>query len=646
EATVDKGRAPRSRFGDASLSPKGGACGRRTASLGPLWAARLLVSPHARLRLIVPLLHGAMNGLRRALLLGLPRLRGRPLLGSGGGGASVLSRRFATSDLWRWQTAAIALHEGQEEEFVFPEYLPENPDAERKQLAPEKEHAQPREAKSEVLPERTRSERLRQRLQERRRKAAGGEHKVSGRPDPSVPTSGVSCSGCGAELHCQDPAVPGYLPSEKYRSLVGLQEPQLPQEEDGVGPKDREPAEESSQKQQALKDARCQRCWLLVHHRRALQVQMPREEYHNVVSSALRSPPRHGRPHLVLCMVDLLDLPDSILTDLPDLVGSEAHIFVLGNKVDLLPRDSNNYLKRLQEQLRAMCARAGLLESGNQRVVDVHLISAKTGYGVEELISKLQRSWKFNGNVFLIGATNSGKSTLFNTLLHSDYCKSRASEAINRATISPWPGTTLNLLKFPIINPTPYRIFRRKERLKADAEKAEEDLSEDEQEQLNRLKKQSYLVGRIGRTFLQTQKLRKNNEIEFDAEALSFSMEEEPYVPSKTATKKIELSYNEVKDARWFHDTPGIIKDGCVLNLLNENEIKLVLPTTAIVPRTFILKPGMTLFLGALGRIDYLQAISEVLDFPHPLPPASLHRWQDGSLLAQRSFWTHSEIYE
>lgn len=58
-----------------------------------------------------------------------------------------------------------------------------------------------------------------------------------------------------------------------------------------------------------------------------------------------------------------------------------------------------------------------------------------------------------------------------------------------------FPGTTLNLLKFPIINPTPYRIFRREARLIADAKKTEEDLSEDEQKQLNILKKQGYLIG-------------------------------------------------------------------------------------------------------------------------------------------------------
>lgn len=74
-------------------------------------------------------------------------------------------------------------------------------------------------------------------------------------------------------------------------------------------------------------------------------------------------------------------------------------------------------------------------------------------------------------------------------------------------------------------------------------------------------------LGRIGRTFRQPQRLKKNYEIDFDPEALSFSADEDPAPFSKTVTKKEELTYNEVKDARWFFDTPGIVKDGCVSNL-------------------------------------------------------------------------------
>ncbi|XP_038256825.1 nitric oxide-associated protein 1 [Dermochelys coriacea] len=453
---------------------------------------------------------------------------------------------------------------GEEEPFVFPEYVPEPGPAPAAEppAAPGRPEGRPREKR---------------------------QHRVTGRPDPAVPPSGVSCSGCGAELHCRDPAVPGYLPSEKYLRL--------------------------SEAHRALQGVLCQRCWLLTHHQQALHMHVSREQYRNLVSAALRSPPRHGRPPLVLYMVDMLDLPDSVLPDLPQLVGAGSNILVVGNKVDLLPGDSPNYLKRFRKQLLRSCASVGILpaaqgtggqvgRTGSQNLVDVHLISAKTGYGVEELISKLQRSWKCNGDVYLVGATNSGKSTLFNTLLQSDYCKSKAPEVINRATISPWPGTTLNLLKFPIINPTSDRLFRRQERLKADAEKTEEQLSDDEQKYLKCLKKQGYLIGRVGRTF---QQQKSKVVIDFDPDKLSFNMEEEPFFSSDKPKERVEFTYNELKDARWFFDTPGIVKENCVLNLLTEKEVKLVLPTHAIVPRTFVLKPGMVLFLGALGRIDYLQ---------------------------------------
>lgn len=58
-----------------------------------------------------------------------------------------------------------------------------------------------------------------------------------------------------------------------------------------------------------------------------------------------------------------------------------------------------------------------------------------------------------------------------------------------------FPGTTLNLLKFPIINPTCDRIFRRQERLKEEATKTEDELSSEEKKYLKHLKKQGYLVG-------------------------------------------------------------------------------------------------------------------------------------------------------
>ena len=71
-----------------------------------------------------------------------------------------------------------------------------------------------------------------------------------------------------------------------------------------------------------------------------------------------------------------------------------------------------------------------------------------------------------SGDVYLLGCTNAGKSTLFNTLLQSDFCKSQAVDIVQRATTSPWPGTTLNLLKFPILKMASWKSAYRYKRLK------------------------------------------------------------------------------------------------------------------------------------------------------------------------------------
>uniref|UniRef100_G3PV97 Nitric oxide associated 1 n=1 Tax=Gasterosteus aculeatus aculeatus TaxID=481459 RepID=G3PV97_GASAC len=398
--------------------------------------------------------------------------------------------------------------------------------------------------------------------QKRKEKKTAGEHRVFGTPDTDQPVSDTCCSGCGAVLHCTAASVPGYLPSEKFKVLL---------------------------QEERLSSATCQRCHLLTHHRQALSLHMTSDQYRAVV--------RRIRPHkaLVLLVVDLLDLPDSIVPNLPDLVGSNKHVVVLGNKIDLLPADSPNYLQRIRRQLTGYCRDAGF---GDQ-VTDVHLISAKTGYGVEGLISGLQRSWKYKGDVYLVGSAN------------SDYCKSKASELVHKATIFPTSlvvplGTTLDLLKFPISNPTPYRMFRREERLKEAARQEEAELSHDELRRLRHFSKQGYLVGRVGRTFRSNIRTR-SDEINFDPDSLAFGENDDGETRSSTAPSADEFSFNELKDAHWLFDTPGILKERDVLGILTEQEVMSVVPTQALVPRTFVLKPGTSLLLGAVARIDFLE---------------------------------------
>ncbi|NXP51029.1 NOA1 protein, partial [Heliornis fulica] len=388
--------------------------------------------------------------------------------------------------------------------------------------------------------------------------------------EASVPPNGVNCSGCGVELQCLDVAAPGFVPAEKYRALSD-------------GPS-------------GLRAAVCQRCWLLAHYGRASQLlRLPPQQHREVVSAALRRPQRFGRGPLLLYVLDVMELPDPVLPQLPALLSPDVPaggVLVLGNKVDLLPADSPGHLKRLRQRVVEACVQAGLRGAP---LVDVRLVSAKTGFGLEGLVSRLQSSWRCTGDVYLLGATNSGKSTLFNTLLRSDYCKSRAHDVVDRATVSPWPGTTLNLLKFPIINPTSDRIFRRQERLRGEAAKTEDELSSEERKYLNHLKKQGYLVAH-------------GVPPQADpAQATSSSCPSGPHLLAFPTPPGMENYRGDFLVPWHTNSQPPAVCDLCVLNLLTDKEVKLVLPTQAIVPRTFILKPGMTLFLAALGRVDYLE---------------------------------------
>lgn len=76
------------------------------------------------------------------------------------------------------------------------------------------------------------------------------------------------------------------------------------------------------------------------------------------------------------------------------------------------------------------------------------------------------------------------------------------------------------------------------------------------------------------------------------------------------------LNINEKDEAyvnsRWCFDTPGVVHDESILNLLTTEELLLTLPKKMILPRTFLIKPGMSLFLAGVGRLDYLNGIDFV----------------------------------
>ncbi|XP_063907753.1 nitric oxide-associated protein 1 [Zophobas morio] len=394
-----------------------------------------------------------------------------------------------------------------------------------------------------------------------------------GTPDPKSKISNVPCGGCGALLHCRDTAIPGYIPSEIFKNSVAYGGSNL----------------------EAIV---CQRCHFLKHYNVALQVQVTPEDYPKVLSTI------GERRGLVILLVDLLDFPCSIWPGIGEIFGSRTPIIIVGNKVDLLAQDSKDFFKHIRRTLLNSVKLQGF---ATFNIKDIVLISAKTGYGIEDLITKLNSLKRVNGDVYIVGCTNVGKSSLFNALLQSDYCKTQAMDLIQRATTSVWPGTTLNLLKFPIRRPEGYRQYLRHKRLEI-LEKIETEEQEFRKQQLKVTKNPKYasLIGHIDVTKNPYKNMKSNEEVKD-----MFTIRDNKY--DKGVTKMgINEKSPEFIHSKWCYDTPGVVQPDQIIHLLTTDELLLTLPKQVILPRTFCVKPNSTLFIGGLSRLDYVNGSSSV----------------------------------
>ncbi|XP_011290479.1 nitric oxide-associated protein 1 [Musca domestica] len=386
-----------------------------------------------------------------------------------------------------------------------------------------------------------------------------------GTADATIPSSNVPCNGCGAHLHCNHHTRPGFLPVEIFKGRTTKE----------------------------LKTIICQRCHFLKHYNIALDIEVTPESYVETISRI------KSEFALAIVIVDLLDFPSSIWPGMHEVLGPKRPIFVVGNKVDLLPRDSNGYLDHVKQ-----CLKDEIVKTGIDRlnIKHVSLISAKTGYGIEELITQLQKIWAYKGDVYLVGCTNVGKSSLFNILLNSDYSRPQVSDLIPKATTCPWPGTTLQMLKFPIYRPSEIRIFQRFKRLQSE-KFAKAEMAKLRLEKARKTGNFENVVpmGTIGRTYVE------NNAVEV---ADPFSMGE----GTQPITSLNEKS-KEFQQARWLYDTPGVMHPDQITNLLTPKELMELQPQRMISPRAYRLKPGMSLFVAGLARLDFIGSNSQELEW-------------------------------
>lgn len=207
-------------------------------------------------------------------------------------------------------------------------------------------------------------------------------------------TEAKHCAGCGVSLQTSDGQKPGFVPNSALSKDKVI----------------------------------CQRCFRIKHYNEVAQVSMDDDDFIRILTRI------GSTKSLVIKVVDIFDFNGSWLNGLHRFVGKNP-VLLVGNKVDLLPQAINP--NRLVNWMKYEAKQLGL------KPVDVVLCSAEKGIGLDRLVDAMV-SYKNQKDIYIVGATNVGKSTLINGLLK------HYGEADLELTTSRFPGTTLDMIEIPI----------------------------------------------------------------------------------------------------------------------------------------------------------------------------------------------------
>ncbi len=196
----------------------------------------------------------------------------------------------------------------------------------------------------------------------------------------------MKCSGCGVELQFEDPKKPGFIPREVYERRLAEGDEIL-----------------------------CQRCFRIKHYGRFEEVELWTDfvrELKNVLGSF----------DLILWVIDITDFEGTYRKEIANLLKGKKIIYAV-NKIDLLPKAVSR--KEMKEWLKRRIR--------TKYPEDIRLVSSLKKFGLNSLKKHLL-SFGYD-KALVIGVANVGKSSLVSEL----------SE--HSTTVSPFPGTTLGLLR-------------------------------------------------------------------------------------------------------------------------------------------------------------------------------------------------------
>ena len=161
----------------------------------------------------------------------------------------------------------------------------------------------------------------------------------------------------------------------------------------------------------------CERCFKLKNYGQYKEVTLDNKTYKEILSSI----PQNS---LVVYLTSLLNINLDYLKDF-------KNVIIVLTKKDLLPKSVKDYKL------------INYISNITNNYLDIEIISSIKNYNLDSLISKIKK-YSNNEEVYFVGMTNSGKSTLINKLI-----KNYSDKSIE-VTTSMYPSTTLNKIELNI----------------------------------------------------------------------------------------------------------------------------------------------------------------------------------------------------
>lgn len=191
------------------------------------------------------------------------------------------------------------------------------------------------------------------------------------------------CKGCGSNLQFKNPQLEGFIQEKNYE-----------------------------------KSDLCERCFRIRNYGEYKKVEKTNQDFFPILDSIAST------NDLVVLVIDLFNIPKN----LEILKRLKNDILLVFTKRDIFP------LSLQDEKLLEYISILGL------HPVDQIIVSSNKNYHFDELIEKI-RNYQKSKNVYVVGYTNAGKSTMMNHLIYN------YSDLTDQITTSILPSTTLNQIE-------------------------------------------------------------------------------------------------------------------------------------------------------------------------------------------------------